>query len=129
MTSRPRSLDPLRRLLALLVLVTAVLGVPIGLGRLGGAYLPDEVPSWAQVTAALSGPDTGSVFLGLLVVTGWVAWACCALSVVVELVSQLRGLPPLRLPGLSAPQQVEPPRVQWRLGSAGRSSVRPAIER
>ncbi|WNV75288.1 LysM peptidoglycan-binding domain-containing protein [Geodermatophilus sp. DSM 44513] len=106
MTSRPRSLDPLRRVLALLVLVAAVLGVPIGLGRLGGAYLPDDVPSWAKVTAALSGPDTGSVFLGLLVVIGWAAWACFALSVVIELVSQLRGLPPLRLPGLRAPQHL-----------------------
>ncbi|UOY00015.1 LysM peptidoglycan-binding domain-containing protein [Blastococcus sp. PRF04-17] len=106
MTNQRRSLDPLRRLLALLVLVTAVLGVPIGLGRLGGAYLPDDVPSWAQITAALSGPDTGVVFLGLLAVIGWVAWACFALSVVVELVSQLRGLPPLRLPGLAAPQQL-----------------------
>ena len=54
----------------------------------------------AQVTTALSGPDTGAVFLGLLVVIGWSAWACFALSVAVELVSQLRGLPPLRLPGL-----------------------------
>ncbi|SNR79469.1 LysM peptidoglycan-binding domain-containing protein [Blastococcus mobilis] len=106
MTTPPRALDLLRRLLALLVLAAAVAGIPVGLWQLGGAYLPDELPSWAQVTTALSGPDTGAVFLGLLVVIGWAAWACFALSVTVELVSQLRGLPPLRLPGLAAPQQL-----------------------
>ncbi|NEK86893.1 LysM peptidoglycan-binding domain-containing protein [Blastococcus saxobsidens] len=106
MTTTPRALDVLRRLLALLVLVAAVAGVPIGLWRLGSAYLPDELPSGAQVTGALSGPDSGAVFLGLLVVIGWAAWAVFALSVAVELAAQLRGLPPLRLPGLAAPQQL-----------------------
>jgi hypothetical protein len=106
MTTPPRALDLLRRLLALVVLTAAVAGVPISLWGLGGAYLPDELPSWAQVTTALGGPDTGGVFLGMLVVIGWTAWACFALSVAVELVSQLRGLPPLRLPGLTAPQQL-----------------------
>ncbi|WP_225232364.1 LysM peptidoglycan-binding domain-containing protein [Klenkia terrae] len=106
MTTPPRAFDVLRQLLALLVLAAAVAGVPIALWHLGGAYLPDELPSWVEVTTALSGPDTGAVFLGLLVVIGWSAWACFALSVAVELVSQLRGLPPLRLPGLAVPQQL-----------------------
>ncbi|MFL6094455.1 MAG: LysM peptidoglycan-binding domain-containing protein [Blastococcus sp.] len=106
MTTPLRALDLLRRLLALLVLAAAVAGVPIALWELGGAYMPDELPSWTQVTTALGGPDTGGVFLGMLVVIGWTAWVCFALSVAVELVSQLRGLPPLRLPGLAAPQQL-----------------------
>ena len=99
MTSPRRSANLLRRLLALLVFVAAMAGVPIGLWRLGGDHLPDGVPSWAQVTAALSGPDTGAVFLGFLVVVGWAAWAVFAVSVAVELAAQLRGLPPVRLPG------------------------------
>ncbi|SNS68876.1 DNA-binding transcriptional activator of the SARP family [Geodermatophilus pulveris] len=106
MTTTPRSLDLLRRLLALLALVAALAGVPTALWQLGAAYLPTALPSWEQVTAALSGPDTGAVFLGLLVVIGWAAWAVFALSVAVELAAQLRGLPPLRLPGLAAPQQL-----------------------
>ncbi|SFT82600.1 DNA-binding transcriptional activator of the SARP family [Geodermatophilus amargosae] len=106
MTTSPRTLDPLRRSSALLVLVAGLVGVPVGLWRLGGAYLPEGLPTWAQVTAALSGPDTGALFLGLLVAVGWAAWALFALSVAVELVAQLRGLPPLRLPGLAAPQQL-----------------------
>ncbi len=106
MTTLSRAPDLLRRLPALLVLVAAVAGLPVGLWQLGRAHLPDELPSWAQVTAALSGPDTGAVFLGLLVVVGWAAWAVFTVSVAAELVSQLRGLPPLRLPGLAAPQQL-----------------------
>ena len=106
MTTRMRVLDLLRRLNAGVLLAAAVAGVPIGLWRLGGAYLPDELPSWEQVTTALGRPDTGALFLGLLVVIGWVAWACFALSVAAEFVSQLRGLPPMQLPGLAAPQQV-----------------------
>ena len=70
-------------------------------------------------TTALSGPDTGGVFLGMLVVIGWAAWACFALSVAVELVSQLRGLPPLRLPGLTAPQQLAGLLVAAVLGVGG----------
>ncbi len=106
MTTLSRAPDLLRRLPALLVLVAAVAGLPVGLWRLGGTHLPDELPSWAQVTAAVRGPDTGAVFLGLLVVVGWVAWAVFTVSVAAELVSQLRGLPPLQLPGLAAPQQL-----------------------
>ncbi|WP_299956520.1 LysM peptidoglycan-binding domain-containing protein [uncultured Modestobacter sp.] len=106
MTTSPQVQDLLRRLIAGVLLVAAVAGVPIALWELGGAYLPDELPSWEQVTTALSGPDTGALFLGLLVVIGWIAWACFTLSVTVELASQLRGLPPMRLPGLAAPQQM-----------------------
>jgi DNA-binding SARP family transcriptional activator/LysM repeat protein len=106
MTTTPRALDVLRRLLALLVLIAAVAGVPIGLWQLGASYVPAALSSWEQVTGALSGPDNGALFLGLLVVIGWAAWAVFALSVVIELAAQLRGLPPLRLPGLAAPQQL-----------------------
>ncbi|WP_029429680.1 LysM peptidoglycan-binding domain-containing protein [Blastococcus sp. URHD0036] len=105
MTTHMR-IEPLRRLSALLVLLAGVLGAPVGLWRLGRAYLPDELPSWAQVSASLSSPDTGAVLLGLLVLVGWVAWAAFTLSVAVELTAQLRGLPSLRLPGLATPQQV-----------------------
>ncbi|MBB3084703.1 LysM peptidoglycan-binding domain-containing protein [Geodermatophilus sabuli] len=119
MTAPPRTLDPLRRLFAAALLATGVVGVPAALWRVGGGYLPDEPPSWAQVTAALSGPDTGAVFLGLLVVLGWAAWAVFALSVAVELVTQLRGRPPLRLPGLAAPQQLAGLLVAAVVGAGG----------
>ena len=77
----------LHRLIAGILLAAAVAGIPVGLWRLGGAYLPVDRLSWEQVTTTLSRPDTGALFLGLLVVIGWVAWACFALSVAVELAS------------------------------------------
>ncbi|WP_409331583.1 LysM peptidoglycan-binding domain-containing protein [Trujillonella humicola] len=113
------SVEPLRRLAALLVLAAAVLGAPVALWQLGGAYLPNELPSWAQVSAGLSAPDSGAVLLGLLVLIGWAAWAAFALSVVVELAAQLRGLPPLRLPGLATPQQVAGLLVATVIGLSG----------
>jgi hypothetical protein len=81
MTTASRARASLHRLLAFAILATVVVGVPIGLWRLGGGYLPDELPSWAQATAALGGPDTGGLFIGLLVLVGWAAWAVFALSV------------------------------------------------
>lgn len=98
--------DAFRRALSLLVLLTVVVGVPVGLWILGGAYLPDEVPTWGEITAALSGPDTGALFTGFLVLVGWLAWAFFALSVAVEIPAQLRGLPAPRLPGLGSAQQL-----------------------
>ena len=85
-----------------LLTVCQLTGVPVGLWRLSGAYLPHELPSWEQVTTALSGPDTGAVFLGLLVVIGWAAWAFMALSLVVEAAQPLERREP---PDLLAPRR------------------------
>ena len=120
MTTPPRALDLLRRLVALLVLPAGVAGVPIALWQLGGAYLPDELPSWAQVTAALSGPDTGARLpraarrdrLGRLGRASRCRWPSSSSA-------QLRGLPPLRLPGLAAPQQLAGLLVAAVLGVGG----------
>ena len=104
MTTTPWALDVPRRVLALLLLIAAVAGVPIGLWQLGAAYLPSALPSWEQVTDALSGPDNGALFLGLLVVIGWAAWAFMTLSLVVETIARLRRVEAPKLPGLGRPQ-------------------------
>ena len=106
MTATASTISLLRRLPAFAALAAALIGVPLALWRLGGRFLPDTLPSWAQITTALGRPDTGAVFLGLLVVIGWAAWAMFTLAVAAELAAQLRGRPPLRLPGLRAPQQL-----------------------
>jgi len=92
--------DIARRLGALLVLLGLLAGVPAALWILGGAYLPDTVPTWPQVTAALTGPDSGALFYGFLVVVGWLAWTRFAVSVAVEIPAHLRGVSAPRLPGL-----------------------------
>jgi len=98
--------DIARRLGALLVLLGLLVGVPAALWILGGAYLPDTVPTWPQVTAALTGPDSGGVFYGFLVVVGWLAWARFAVSVAVEIPAHLRGVSAPPLPGLGSSQRL-----------------------
>lgn len=114
-----RVLDACRRVLSLLLLLALVVGIPVALWVLSRAYLPDQFPTWTQVTAALSGPDTGVVFSGFLVVVGWVAWAVFAVSVGVEIPAQLRGVPAPRLPGLGSMQQLAGLLVAAVLGVGG----------
>lgn len=87
------------RIGALALLAGLVGGLPFALLMLGSAYLPSALPSWAEVTAALTGPNTGSLLLGLLVIVGWIAWAAFAVGVAVEVPAQLHGLAAPRLPG------------------------------
>lgn len=95
----------LRGLGAMVLLVGLVLGVPAGLITFGGPYLPDHVPDWPELSGLLSRPDDGFLFLGLLVVVGWIAWAVFAVSVLVEFPAQLRGLPAPRLPAIGGAQR------------------------
>ena len=94
----------LRGFLALLLLLTLFVGIPLALAAVGGNPLPSSVPSVNDVTGALTSPDDGSLLLNALLVVGWVAWAFFALCVLVELGAQLRGLPTPRLPGLGLQQ-------------------------
>jgi len=63
----------LRSLSALIVLVAVVIGAPIALWVLGRDLLPARVPSLGEVWEGLTSRDTGGVFLGLLVVIGFIA--------------------------------------------------------
>jgi len=94
----------LRGLLALVLLLVALVGIPAGLLLAGGNPLPSTVPSFGDITDALSRPDDGGLFLSVLLIVGWLAWGFFALCVLVEFAAQLRGLPAPRLPGLSLQQ-------------------------
>ncbi|GAA4757648.1 hypothetical protein GCM10023328_46930 [Modestobacter marinus] len=103
--SRPSSTTSrLRGLLALVLLLVALVGIPAGLLVAGGNPLPSSVPSLSDVTDALSRPDNGEIFLSVLLIVGWLAWLFFALCVLVEFGAQLRGLPAPRLPGLGLQQ-------------------------
>ncbi len=95
----------LRSLTALVVLVAAVVGAPIALWILGRQFLPDGVPNGAAIWAALWDKDTGSTFLGLLVIVGAVAWLVFTFCVIVEILARLSGRRRTwRIPGLEVPQ-------------------------
>ena len=86
-------------LLAAGVLAVALAGAPVALVVAGSQYLPASVPSVDEAMAALSRPDDGSLFLAMLVVVGWLAWATLTISVIVEVAARLRGV---RVPALPA---------------------------
>ena len=94
-------------LLALLVTVALVVGIPVALHALRGNPLPDTGTDLAALADRLTAPDTdGSLFLGALTWIGWIAWASLAFTVLVEAVARLRGLPTPHLPALGAQQRI-----------------------
>jgi nucleoid-associated protein YgaU len=86
-------------------MLTLLVGIPVALYAMRGNPLPDSGTDLSGLLDRLTAPDTdGSLFLGALTWIGWLAWASFALSVLLDAVSQLRGLPTPHLPALG-PQQ------------------------
>ncbi|GAB1646836.1 LysM peptidoglycan-binding domain-containing protein [Krasilnikovia sp. MM14-A1259] len=94
-------------LTALLALLALLFGAPIALALLGGNPLPDTLPSWTQISDALTRPDdSGALFIAAVTVVGWIAWVAFAVPVIVEVVSRVRGIRTPRLPALSGMQSI-----------------------
>ncbi|MFE5337659.1 LysM peptidoglycan-binding domain-containing protein [Isoptericola sp. NPDC056573] len=94
----------LKGLLALLLLVGVTVGVPYLLLAVGANPLEDGLLSPDTLLSMLTSPDDGSLLMLLLQAAAWVAWVFLAVSIVVELVAQLRGVRAPRLVGLRLPQ-------------------------
>lgn len=81
--SRARTL--ISGLVALAALLVALVGIPVALAALGGSPLPDHVPDLQEIWTAVSTPDaSGSLFIGLMTIAGWIGWASFAVSTLVE---------------------------------------------
>ncbi|MCK0113528.1 LysM peptidoglycan-binding domain-containing protein [Ornithinimicrobium sp. F0845] len=89
---------------ALLVLTGILIGLPVLLVAVGGNPLPDTLPTLDQARDALLRPDDGTLALAGAVILGWLVWAALAVSILIELAWQLRGIRAPRLPGLTLPQ-------------------------
>ena len=99
--------DRLCGLLALLLVLALLVAIPVALYTLRGNPLPTASTDWAGLLDRLKAPDTdGTLFLGALTWIGWLAWVSFALTVLVEAVSQLRGLPTPHLPALGPQQRI-----------------------
>ena len=98
---RPGLRGRLTGLAALLALLGLLLGIPAALLAVAGNPLTVDLPSWR----GLLSPDDGSLFLTVLVLVGWLAWASFALSVLVEAAATLRGRPAPHLPALHLQQR------------------------
>ena len=101
MTTLRRRLTGLAALLAILALL---IGLPAVLLAVGANPFPAGIPSLADVVRALAAPDDGTLLLALIKIVAWLSWAFLALTMVVEILAQLRGIKAPRLPGLQLPQ-------------------------
>ncbi|MET9611624.1 LysM peptidoglycan-binding domain-containing protein [Kitasatospora indigofera] len=93
-------------LVALLTLVALLAGLPALLlyGTAAVAGMGDLAPD--GLGQALTSPDDGRLFLWLLVVVGWLGWACFAFSVLLEIPAQLRGRIARRIPAFGWSQRI-----------------------
>jgi DNA-binding SARP family transcriptional activator len=97
-----------RGLLAAVVLLALVAGLPWALVRFVGWPLPDHLPSWDEIQAVLLNPMTAQFLLNILACLCWIVWFFFVLDVVLCSVDAARGItwpnvrPPGPLQGLAA---------------------------
>ena len=92
----------LQGLAATLLILLLVAGVPFLLIAIGAAPWKADL---GELRTTLTSPDDGTLAMVVIGAVAWIAWAFVAVSVVLEVVSQVRGLPTPTLPGLGAPQR------------------------
>lgn len=92
-------------LVASVVIVVLLVGIPAGLVTFAGPPWPSSAPSLDGIWRALTSPDDGTAFLVALKVLGWLAWASFAAMLVLEIVARLRGVGPPRVPALGLQQR------------------------
>ncbi|MYS84178.1 LysM peptidoglycan-binding domain-containing protein [Embleya scabrispora] len=97
--------DLVRGLLSLAVLLALLIGLPALLVVATTTLLPHRLPALDEVTKILTAPDDGSGFIAALAIIAWIAWLCFAISVVVEIPAQVRGLSAPRIRGLGWSQK------------------------
>lgn len=97
--------DVARGALALVVLLSLLLGMPVALWFLAAELHPLEGLSLSTLDSALTSRDDGSLLLAALMVVAWAGWLVFAVTVSVEIVAFVRGVPTPRLPLLRLPQQ------------------------
>ncbi|MEV0454875.1 LysM peptidoglycan-binding domain-containing protein [Catellatospora methionotrophica] len=92
-------------LAALTGIVAIVAGVPVLLVELAGNPLPRHLPTLDELGTALTSPDNGDLFLRVLTLAGWAAWATFTLSILIEIGARISGRRAARLPGLGLQQR------------------------
>ena len=89
----------LRGLGALALIALALIGWPaalLGLTDAVAVWLPDL----SDPAALLTRPDTGGLFLVIVLALGWIAWVVWTVALIVEVAAQVRGVPTPHLGGL-----------------------------
>ena len=91
-------------LLASLLILGIIIGLPAVLLAVGANPLSDGLPTFDAIRTALTSPDDGTLAVALLKIAAWASWAFLTLSILLEALAQLRGVHAPRLPGLRLPQ-------------------------
>jgi nucleoid-associated protein YgaU len=91
-------------LLATGAVLAIVVGLPLVLLAVGASPIPHSMPSLETIKSALSSQDDGTLALGFIKVVAWAAWAFLTVSILLEVISRVRGIPVPHLPGLRLPQ-------------------------
>ena len=91
-------------LLAAMLLVGILIGLPVVLVKVGGNPLPEQLPSLSELGRALTSPDDGTLAVAAISLIAWMAWLILAGSILIEAASRLRGITTPALPGLRPPQ-------------------------
>ncbi|MBE1579494.1 MULTISPECIES: helix-turn-helix domain-containing protein [Pseudonocardiaceae] len=95
------SLRFVRGLLAFVVLLALVAGLPWALVHFVSWPLPDHVPTWDEIQATLLNPMSAQFLLNTLAVLCWIVWFFFALDVLRGTIDAARGItwPQVRPPG------------------------------
>lgn len=107
----------LKKLAAVITVITLIAGIPIALIALAG----NPIPSLDELRDAATMPDWSGQFLmgTILPIVGWIAWVTIAFSFIVEIPAQLRGIRAPRLPGLGMQQKLASTLIAVILSGAG----------
>lgn len=91
-------------LVATLLILGIVIGLPLVLLKVGANPTDVSVPSVDGVRDALTSPDDGTLALGVIEAVAWAAWAVLTVLILMEIVARVRGAQVPRLRGLGVPQ-------------------------
>jgi nucleoid-associated protein YgaU len=87
------------------VLLALLVGLPAMLVVATTTLLPHRLPALGEVSKVLTAPDDGTGFIAALAIVAWIAWLCFAISVVVEIPAQIKGMSAPRIRGLGWSQK------------------------
>lgn len=91
-------------LMASLLIVGIIIGLPTVLLAVAGNPLPTRWPAPAEVIDWLTRPDDGTLALAALTWAGWLVWAYLSVTLLLEVVAAIRGIKTPRLPAVHPPQ-------------------------
>jgi nucleoid-associated protein YgaU/DNA-binding SARP family transcriptional activator len=89
-----------RSMAALLLLAAVIVGTPMALLAIGAQPIPQHIPTPTELCQRLTQKDDGTLLIGFLTVTTWLAWATFTALSAFDLAAATRGKAIPRLPGL-----------------------------